>query len=136
MVCANICISGSATPRSWYLQPQTHDRGRDRTERILQAEEQILERDEEEPDISTRRLAAEVGVSHRCVNYSKWLLPQCRERLNFLKCILFTNEARFTRSAVLNSHNIQIWSDENPHARQEVHTIVVVITIRVVYISK
>ena len=42
---------------------QTHDRGRDRTERILQAEEQILERDEEEPDISTRRLAAEVGVS-------------------------------------------------------------------------
>ena len=41
----------------WYIisdgtfKPQTHDRGRDRTERILQAEEQILERVEEEPDI-------------------------------------------------------------------------------------
>ena len=46
-----------------YHQPQTHDRGRDRTERILQAEDQILECDEEEPDISTRRLAAEVVVS-------------------------------------------------------------------------
>ncbi|KAJ3655760.1 hypothetical protein Zmor_014874 [Zophobas morio] len=44
------------------FQPQTHDRGRDRTERILQAEEQISERVEEELDISTRRLAAEVGV--------------------------------------------------------------------------
>ena len=36
---------------------------RDRPKRILQAEEQILERVEEEPDISTRRFAAEVGVS-------------------------------------------------------------------------
>ena len=31
-------------------------------QKILQAEEQILERVEEEPDIGTRRLAAEVGV--------------------------------------------------------------------------
>ncbi|KAJ3656100.1 hypothetical protein Zmor_015200 [Zophobas morio] len=33
------------------FKPQTHDRGRERTERILQAEEQILERVEEEPNI-------------------------------------------------------------------------------------
>ena len=46
-MCANICISGTASPRSWYFQPQTHVRGRDRKERILEAEEQILERDEE-----------------------------------------------------------------------------------------
>ena len=32
---------------------QTHDRGHDRTERILQAEEEILERVGEKPDIST-----------------------------------------------------------------------------------
>ena len=51
-----------------YLQPQSYDRGRDRVERILQAEEQVLERVEEEPDISTRRLAAEVGVSQFVVN--------------------------------------------------------------------
>ncbi|KAJ3654961.1 hypothetical protein Zmor_005709 [Zophobas morio] len=53
---ANIYISGTACPISWYLKPQTHDRGRDRTERKLQAEEQIFERVEEEPDVSTRRL--------------------------------------------------------------------------------
>ena len=45
------------------FKPQTHNRGSDGTDRILQNEEQILERVEEEPDISTRRLAAEVGVS-------------------------------------------------------------------------
>ena len=50
------------------FKPQTHDRGRDRTERILQAEEQILECVEEEPDISIRRLAAEVGVSQFVVH--------------------------------------------------------------------
>ncbi|KAJ3651963.1 hypothetical protein Zmor_017967 [Zophobas morio] len=38
------------------FKPQTHDRGRDRTERILQAEEEILECVEEDADISTRRL--------------------------------------------------------------------------------
>ncbi|KAJ3649608.1 hypothetical protein Zmor_021340 [Zophobas morio] len=32
-MCANIYVSGTASPRSWYLQPQTHDRGRDRIER-------------------------------------------------------------------------------------------------------
>ena len=50
------------------LKPATHDRGRDRTEKILQSEEQILQRVEEEPHISTRRLAAEVGVSHFVVH--------------------------------------------------------------------
>ena len=47
------------------VQPQTHvhDSGR-----ILQAEEQILERIEEESDISTGRLAAEVGVSQLVVH--------------------------------------------------------------------
>ena len=36
------------------FKPQTHNRGRDRIERILQAEEQILERVEEEPNISKK----------------------------------------------------------------------------------
>ena len=35
------------------FKPQTHDRGRDRTERKLQAEEQIFERVEEEADLPT-----------------------------------------------------------------------------------
>ena len=56
----------------------------------------------------------------RPVIYCEWLLQQCRERLNFLNCILFSHEAEFTRNAVFNSHNTHIWSYENPHARQEV----------------
>ena len=51
------------------LKFQVHDCARDRTERILQAEAQILERVEEEPDISTRRRAAEVGVSQFVVQH-------------------------------------------------------------------
>ncbi|KAJ3651451.1 hypothetical protein Zmor_017494 [Zophobas morio] len=39
-----------------------------RMQRILQAEEQILQRVEEEPDISTLRLAAEVEVSQFIVH--------------------------------------------------------------------
>ena len=53
------------------FKPQTHDRGRDRTERILQAEEQILERVEEKPDISTRRLAAEISFTVFSESYIK-----------------------------------------------------------------
>ncbi|KAJ3664778.1 hypothetical protein Zmor_000321 [Zophobas morio] len=45
------------------FKPQTQDCGRDRTDRIHQAEDQISERVEEEPDISTRQRAAKVGVS-------------------------------------------------------------------------
>ena len=117
--------------------------------RILHAEEEILEHVEEENHIITRRLAAEVGVSQfvvrtmdkrtrphpyhvqkvqgcepvdcpRCVIYSKLLLAQCRERPNFLKCILFTDESGFKRNAVFNSDNTHFFSDETPHARQQV----------------
>ena len=56
----------------------------------------------------------------RHVIYCKWLLQQCRKHPNFLNCIMFTDEGGFSRSAVFNSHNTHIWSDENPHARQEV----------------
>ncbi|KAJ3646577.1 hypothetical protein Zmor_024160 [Zophobas morio] len=38
------------------FKPLTYDRGCDGTERILQAEEQILERGEEEPDITVADL--------------------------------------------------------------------------------
>ena len=93
----------------------------------MQAEEQILEHVEEKPE-------AEVGVSQfvvhptlkeqglhpyhvqkvqalkytdfpRRVIYCEWLLQQCRECPNFLNCILFTDEAEFTRNAIFSSHN-------------------------------
>ena len=64
------------------FKPQTHNRGRDMTERILQAEEQILKPVEEEPDISTRQLAAAVGVSQFVVHRTflvRWK-PICSSR--------------------------------------------------------
>ena len=45
------------------FKSQTHDRAYDKTDRIQQAQEQILELVEEESDISACRLAAEDGVS-------------------------------------------------------------------------
>ena len=60
-VCANIYISGTASHHCTF-KFQSHNRGPDRTGRILQAEEQILEHVEEELDISTRQLAAAVGA--------------------------------------------------------------------------
>ena len=76
-------------PRVLWIKPQSHSR-------ILQAEEQILERVEEESEISIRRLAAGVGISQfvmhrtlkeqglhpyhvRKVQVCEWLLQQCRE---------------------------------------------------------
>ena len=98
-VCANIYICGTASPRSWYLQPQTHDRCHDRTERIRQAEEKILERVAEEPDTDCPR----------CVIYCKWLLKQCRESPNFLKCILFTDEAGFPSQCCFQHSHFMWW---------------------------
>ncbi|KAJ3651729.1 hypothetical protein Zmor_017748 [Zophobas morio] len=68
-------LRGAASPRSWYLQSQTHDRGRDRTERILQAEEQILEHDEEEPDISTPDLQLKLEFHSLSAPYIKRARP-------------------------------------------------------------
>ena len=63
------------------FKPQTHDRGHVRTDRTLQAEEQILQRVEEEPHISTRQLAVEIGASQFVVHRT---LKERRERHNFL----------------------------------------------------
>ena len=110
------------------FKPQTHDRNHDRTEKILQAEEQILECVGEERDISSQ-FAAEVEIAQlsasyisalqeqtlhphhiqevqalepadfsRHVIYCQSLLQQCCEHLNFLNFILFTDEAGFNRN--------------------------------------
>ena len=84
-----------------------------------------MERVEVEPDISTRRIGVEVRVSQfvvrRTLNFPRRVIYcKYREGPKFLNCILFTDEAGFTRNAIFNSHNTHIWSDENLHARQEV----------------
>jgi hypothetical protein len=46
------------------FHPRTQDRGRDRSQRVLDVEPQILEAVEANSGTSTRRVALQVGVSH------------------------------------------------------------------------
>ncbi|KAJ8943798.1 hypothetical protein NQ318_012443 [Aromia moschata] len=108
--------------------PGVHDRGRTRSRRVMDAEEQILEAVEDDPSLSTRRLANQVRVSQFTVwrtlseqglypyHVQKWLLEKCNNQPNFLRYVLFTDEAGFTKTGVFNMHNTHVWCDENPHA--------------------
>jgi hypothetical protein len=49
------------------FHPRTQDRGRDRSQRVLDVEPQILEAVEANSGTSTRRVALQVGVSHHVV---------------------------------------------------------------------
>ena len=66
-VCANIYIIQHIRDHGTF-KPQIHDPSRGKTDRILEAEEHILERGEEKPNIRTRRLTAEVSVSQFVVH--------------------------------------------------------------------
>ena len=41
--------------------------------------------------------------------------------VDFIRVILFTDEARFTRNGMTNIHNAHIWAEENPRAIVETH---------------
>lgn len=124
--------------------------GRPRVIRTPEVEEVILNTVEENPEVSTRHVALQVGVSknvvHRVlkdqllhpyhVQTVQELLPIdpdarlafCRsiqerraEDINFHKKILFTDEACFTRRGMINLHNEHVYADENPHVTKERH---------------
>jgi hypothetical protein len=57
---------------------------------------------------------------HRRV-FSQRLQQKDRADPNFLSQILFMDEACFTRIGILDSHNMHMRSDENPHSVQETH---------------
>lgn len=111
-------------------------------------EEHILERVREDPEISSRRLAAEIGVSKHKVlqtlhknnfypyhftkvqglepgdflarqNFCRYLLNCDIEQYGFFRKILWTDESLFTRQGVFNFHNMHVWSEDNPHATRE-----------------
>lgn len=115
------------------------------TDRILALEPNIIDQVEADPSISTRRLAHQLGVSHytvwrtlrddglypyhvqkvqalvpgdaeRRVEFCEWLQQKCAQIPDFLKLVLFTDEAGFTRNGVFNTRNTHCWSVENPHA--------------------
>lgn len=111
-------------------------------------EEQILDRVREDPEISSRNLAGEIGVSktkvlsvlHKSnlhpyhftkvqglepndhaarVDFCRYLINSDIEQYHFFKKILWTDEALFTRQGVFNCRNMHMWSSENPQAARE-----------------
>ncbi|XP_066148942.1 uncharacterized protein [Euwallacea fornicatus] len=130
--------------------PSTVDCGRHRFVRVVEVEEEILERFEEDPEISTRRLGREIGLSKDVVHgvlkeellypyhktpvqdllqhdpnmrlvFCRFFNRQRERDLNFGNNILFTDEACFTRKGVTNFHNEHVYADENPHAIKVKH---------------
>ena len=100
------------------------------------------------PNVSSRDLASEIGVSHWYVlkllnknhfhpyhftqvqaleendfapreEFCRWLLNSDIEQYHFFKRILWTDESLFTREGVFNTHNMHHWATENPHASRQ-----------------
>lgn len=111
-------------------------------------EEFVLNRVQDNPQISSRQLASEVGVSQwkvlrilhenqfhpyhftlvqalepqdyaPRVQFCRWLLNNDIEQYHFLKKILYTDESTFTREGVFNIHNMHHWAQENPNVIRE-----------------
>lgn len=129
---------------------QKMDTGRQRFVNTVQNEEAILNMVEENPNISTRKVSLELGISknsvHRALKqqllypyhvqkvqnllpadmlprrtYSQWVMDRHRRDPLFCSRILFTDEATFSRDGILNIHNTHEWAAENPGATREIH---------------
>lgn len=109
-------------------------------------EETVLNMIYRDPRLSTRRIAIRLGMSHwtvwrilkseglypyhfrRVQNiisdpdyaarsvFSAWINQKVRQQPNFLKKILWTDEASFTRAGITNYRNLHLWMTDNPHA--------------------
>lgn len=132
------------------FRPATANRGRARSIRTPHVEEEILERIEENPGVSSRCLGLEVGVSKNVVHrvlqeqmlypyhvqgvqellladpdarlaFCRFIQERRAEDMNFHNKILFTDEACFTRRGMTNFHNEHVYADENPHVSKQRH---------------
>lgn len=120
-------------------------RGRQRTVRTPEFEEEALGLLESTPSTSSRCVAREMGASHvtiwrvwheddlypyrlqkvqalkpddfpRRIEFCQWFLQKCVSQPEFPNCVLFTDEASFTREGMFNGHNQHVWARDNPHA--------------------
>lgn len=115
-----------------------------------ETEERILEAVRANPELSTRRLGLQLGISHWTVwkvlhdenlhpyhtlqvqellegdkpqraEFCRLLLERDLDDRTFLERILWTDEFIFTRDGVFNSHNAHTWAAENPHVVKPTH---------------
>lgn len=120
------------------------DTGHSRTVRSVAFEEEVVERFEENPRTSTRAVGSAMNVSKnsvwrvlkgegmhpfhlqkvhalkpqdypRRVDCCRWFSHKSVDDPNFLKRVLFTDEASFNREGIFNSRNSHVWDVENPH---------------------
>lgn len=123
-----------------------NDCGRHRSVRtVVDVEQRILRRVENDHSISVRRISALEGINRHTVwltlreqllfpyhlqrvqalnaadyplrlNFCRWFLRKVAVIPDFLSQILATDEAGFNRDGITNYHNTHCWADENPHA--------------------
>jgi hypothetical protein len=55
------------------------------------------------------------------LQFCRWICEANNRDVQFIKNILFTDEATFTRNGMTNIHNTHIWAEENPKAIVETH---------------
>lgn len=128
--------SGSVLPRK-------RDCGRLRTERNVRNVGTILRAIEQEPESSIRVIAREHDMSYSTVQrilkgeqlhayhytsvqdlreedyplrrrFCENFLRRVNEDQDFPSRVIFSDESLFTREGIFNSHNMHMWSDENP----------------------
>lgn len=126
------------------FKKQTADNERPRTVSTPQVEEEVLDEIGEYPSRSTRKIAANLNISHATVfrilkrqllypyhiqrvqgllpgdypqrvAFCQWVLERNVQNPQFLGNILFTDEANFSRDAIMNFHNNHIWAEDNPY---------------------
>jgi len=122
----------------------SRDRGR-AIQRPPQRDERVLREIEWDPTTSIRRISARTQIAKTTVwkvlkndnlkayhftpvqhleefdpqsrlQFCQMILRKHQEDRTFLKHLLFTDEATFTRDGVYNYHNAHTWSEVNPHA--------------------
>lgn len=132
------------------FRPRTADNGRAFTVATPQIEEAVLNEMDENPSLSTRRIARTLNISKSTVwrilkrqqlypyhiqrvqallprdfpprlTFCQWMQARITQKPNFVGEIMFTDEANFSRDGIFNYHNNHIWADENPHAISEGH---------------
>ena len=110
----------------------------------LHVEEAVLHAVEEDPTTSTRKIAANLNISNvqvwrilknqllypyhiqrvqallpadfpQRLAMCQWFQHKITQNPRFLESVLFTDEANFSREAIINFHNNHVWAEENPH---------------------
>lgn len=137
-------VSVDRRMREYGIRPGPHS-GRP-LEHAVNVEEHVLDLVDQDPSISTRRISAAVRLPQSTVwrllrrqqlhpfhlqkvheltpedyprrqQFCQWLQERHLNDPMFIRRILFTDEAMFTRAGVINSHNMHQWAVENPGAR-------------------